>query len=114
MVRGRGATALSILDYAQRAKRGANRVRNIVRCEVAMMSLDHPRVGVAELGRDDRERYALHREARRVSVPQPMERNGDDPGHRAGGLKGALLIRPSPSVAVCPQQKGDPGDFPAL
>ncbi len=69
------------------------------------MLLGHAGAGMAELGRNDAHRHALHGEVGAVRVPQNVERNvGDDPGAGAGLFQGVALVGLTPDATVVAQE----------
>src|SRR5262249_53506626 len=69
--------------------------------QMAVMSLDHLRVGVAKVLADDNQRHSGHDREARPGVAQAMEPDRRaDPCVLTGLPHGALLIRRSPRLAA--------------
>ena len=69
--------------------------------QMAVMSLDHLRVGVAEVLADDDQRHSGHDREARPSVAQAMKPDRrNDAGILAGFAHCMLLIRRSPRLAA--------------
>jgi hypothetical protein len=69
------------------------------------MFLDHPRIAVTELRRDDSERNSLHGEPTRVGMAQSMEADfWLDPRRFAGCGQWPGLLGFLPRLAVVPDQ----------
>jgi hypothetical protein len=63
---------LVILDPVSRGT-GSNRIRDKARCQMPVMPLDHPRIGVSKVLRHDHQRHAVHHCVRSPRVAEDME-----------------------------------------
>jgi hypothetical protein len=93
------------LKNSERAERGAHRVRNVIRRQVAVMLLDHTRVRVPELTSHHGEGRAMHYEPRSVGMAQFVKRETRNLCSLARSQEWALLIGRLPCFAVRALQK---------
>jgi hypothetical protein len=91
---------LVILDPVSRGT-GSNRIGDEARCQMPVMFLDHPRIGVSKVLRHHHERRAIHHCVRSPRVAEDVEADRRlDPGALTGFSHWPRLLRPLPRAAI--------------